>query len=61
MWNPKKQNKQTKQNENRLIDTENKWVVTRREVGRWWEVQTIGCKRGYKDVLYNMGNRANIL
>ena len=26
-----------------------------------WEVQTIGCKMGYKDVLYNMGNITNIL
>ena len=26
-----------------------------------WEAQTIGCKMGYKDVLYNMGNIANIL
>ena len=25
------------------------------------EVQTIECKTGYKDVLYNMGNIANIL
>ena len=34
---------------------------------QWWEgkyrwgVQTIGCKIGYKDVLYNMGNIAKIL
>ena len=26
-----------------------------------WEVQTIGCKTDYKDVLYNTGNIANIL
>ena len=26
-----------------------------------WEVQTIGCKTGYKDVLYNTSNIANIL
>ena len=25
-----------------------------------WEAQTIGCKTSYKDVLYNMGNIANI-
>ena len=25
------------------------------------EVQTTGCKIGYRDVLYNMGNIANIL
>ena len=25
-----------------------------------WEVQTIGCKIGYQDVLYNMGNITNI-
>ena len=26
-----------------------------------WEVQTTGCKIGYKDVLYNMGNIASKL
>ena len=26
-----------------------------------WDVQTIGCKIGYKDVLYNTGNIAYIL
>ena len=26
-----------------------------------WEVQTIGRKTGYKDVVYNTGNIANIL
>ena len=26
-----------------------------------WEVQTIGCKIGYKDVFYDTGNIANIL
>ena len=26
-----------------------------------WEVQTIGCKISYKDVLCNMGNIANSL
>ena len=26
-----------------------------------WEAQTIGCKIGYRDVLYSMGNIANIL
>ena len=25
------------------------------------EIQTIGCKIGYEDVLYNTGNIANIL
>ena len=25
------------------------------------EAQTIGCKTGYKDVLYDTGNMANIL
>ena len=50
----------------RLQDIENKLVVTSGE-GRGtigageWEVQTIGCKVGYRDVLYNMGNTANIL
>ena len=29
-------------------------------VGKW-EVQTIACKIGYKDVLYNVRNIANIL
>ena len=31
-----KQNKQTKQNENRLIDTENKHMVARGEWGEGW-------------------------
>ena len=26
-----------------------------------WEVQTIGCKTGYREVLHNMRNIANIL
>ena len=26
-----------------------------------WEIQTTGCEIGYKDILHNMGNRANIL
>ena len=26
-----------------------------------WEVQTIGCKIGNKDVLYNIGNIVNVL
>ena len=35
MWNPKnKTNEQTKQNKNRLIDTENKLVVTTGERAR---------------------------
>ena len=29
-------------------------------VGKW-EVQTIGCKISYRDVLYNTGKIANIL
>ena len=29
--------------------------------GGEWEVQTIGYEIGYKDVLHNMGNRANLL
>ena len=53
----------------RLTDIENKLVVTseEREVGRGnlgvgeWEVQTLGCKIGYKDVLYSTENIANIL
>ena len=52
-------------------DIENKLVLTSVGVGAEggvgnrgmgeWEVQTIGCKIGYKDVLYNTGNRASIL
>ena len=26
-----------------------------------WEIQTAGCKTGYKEVLNNTGNIANIL
>ena len=26
-----------------------------------WEVQTIGCKIGHRDVLYNTGNIANFV
>lgn len=32
MWNQKTKNKQDK---NRLRDSENKWMVARREGGRW--------------------------
>ena len=32
----------------------NKWVGE-------WEVQTFGCKIGYKDILYNTGDIGNIL
>ena len=28
---------------------------------REWEVQTIGCKIGYKNVLYNMGTIDNVV
>ena len=49
----------------RLTDIENKLVVTSGEGGNIgvgeWELQPIGCKIGYKDVLYNMRNIANIL
>ena len=42
-------------------------MITRREEGEGhyrdeeWEVQISGCKIGYKDILYNTGNIANIL
>ena len=46
---------------------ENELVVTSVEkeggfigLGKW-EVQTSGCKMGNKDVLYNIGNTANVL
>ena len=45
--------------------TKNKLVIS--GVGRGnigvgeWEVQTIGCVTGYKDMLYNMGDIASIL
>ena len=28
---------------------------------REWEVKTIGYSAGFKDVLYNMGNMANVV
>lgn len=49
---------------NRLTDIENKLMGRRKggNVGvRNLEVQTIMCKVSYKDILYNMGNIANIL
>ena len=57
------------QKRGRLTVIENKLVFTsaEREKGRGntgvkeWEVQTFGCKIGYKDALYSMGNTANIL
>ena len=47
---------------NKLTDAGNELVVTRgsRE-GREEEAQIIRCKISYKDILYNMGNIANIL
>ena len=48
---------------NRLTDIENKLMGRRKggNVGvRNLEVQTIMCKVSYKDILYNMGNIANI-
>ena len=48
----------------RLTDIENKPVVTSAGEGnigvREWEVKTTGGKIGYKDVLYNTRNIANI-
>lgn len=51
----------------RLTDAGKKQVVTSLErEGRGnigveeWEGQTIGCKTGYKDALYNTRNVANI-
>ena len=41
MWNLKKQNKPTKQNKHKLIDTENRSLVTRGE-GGWRWVKWIG-------------------
>lgn len=44
-----------------------KLLVTNARVGRGnieveeWKGQTIGCTIGYNDVLYHMGNAANIL
>ena len=49
----------------RLTDTENKLVISgvgRGNIGAGeWDVQTIGCMTGYKDMMYNMGNIASIL
>ena len=54
------------QKRSRLTDVEKKLAVTSEEEGQYrggggWKVQTTGCKMGYKDVLYNTGNIANIL
>ena len=45
------------------MDTENKLVVTSGEMkgGRESGVQTLRCTISYKDVMYNMGNIANVL
>ena len=46
---------------------ENRLMITSREVGsgdisvRKWEVPTVWYMIGYKDILYNMRNTANIL
>ena len=49
----------------RLTDIGDKLEVTLVRVSNTivekWEVQTTGCKIGYKDILYNTGNTANIL
>ena len=54
-------------NKKKKTDIDNKVAVTCGEGARGnirvgeWELQTIGCKLGYKVVLYNMGNIARIL
>ena len=63
MWNLETIQQSKKYNKtNKLTDAGNELVVTRgsRE-GREEEVQIIRCKISYKDILYNMGNIANIL
>ena len=63
MWNLETIHQSKKYNKtNKLTDAGNELVVTRgsRE-GREEEVQIIRCKISYKDILYNMGNIANIL
>ena len=46
----------------RTTDIENKPVKREGQYGgEEGEVQTIRCKTGYKAILYNMGNIANIL
>ena len=49
----------------RLTERENRLVVARRGGGKIeeaeWEAQATGCKVGYTDVLYNMGNIVSIL
>ena len=69
MWNLK--NRQTSKYKNsRLQDIENKEMIKGGWGYRWewdnigvekWEVQTTGCKIGYMNVLYNLGNIVNIL
>ena len=63
MWNLETIQQSKKYNKtNKLTDAGNELVVTRgsRE-GREEEVQIIRCKISYKEILYNMGNIANIL
>ena len=58
-------NEYNKKKRSRLTDTENKLAVITGEekqlgVGQW-KVQTTGYEAGYKNLLYNTGNTANIL
>ena len=53
-YNRKKSNKYKEQ------ITGYQWGRDNNRVGDW-EVQTIMCKISYKDILYNIKNKANIL
>ena len=67
MWNLKKKIQQTseitKKERDSQIQKTKQWYQSgggNIRVGKW-EVQTIRCKTGYKDVLYKRENKANIL
>ena len=56
-YNRKKSNRLTRYKEQISGD---QWGGDNNGVGDW-EVQTIMCKINYKDILYNIKNKANIL
>ena len=64
MESKKQQTREYNKERSRLMDTENKLMVTNGKRGNiWigeWETRTKGCKIGSKDV-FSTGNMANIL
>ena len=60
VWNLKKYNKLGNVTKKKQTHKEQTSGYQCGEVGEW-AVQIIGCKIGYKDVLYNMGNITSIL